>query len=172
MRTAERCRQTGDILRVAQDVVYVYPYRPLRVVVDAILRHIIAWSLRERGDIFQPRRQLVRKAPEVPAPHARVLLVPVKAGVHRLVPPRIQTRMEAAELILHMEMPRRLHRVALTVKVNRLLLKNRMYVPLQDWRIQVLCRIYRLPEPPRLRKHHLRQAVQLPVPPRHISKIE
>ena len=172
MRLADRCGQTGDVLLVAQDVVYVHPYRPLRVVVDAILRHMIAWSLRERGDIFQPRRHLIRKAPEIPPPHTRGLLVPVKAGVHRLVPPRIQPRMEAAELILHMKMPRRLRRVSLTVKVNRLLLKNRMYVPLQDRRVWILCGIYRLPEPPRLRKRHLRQAVQLPVSPRHIGKIE
>ena len=126
MRLADRCWQTGDVLRIAQDVVYVYPYRPLRVVVDAILRHIVAGLLRERAYIFQPWGKLVRKAPEIPVQHTGLPLVPVKAAIDRLVPACIQAGMEAGKFVLHMEIARRLLRVPFFVKINDLFFEYRV----------------------------------------------
>ena len=109
-------------------MVYIYPYRPLRVIVDAILRHIIGGPCRERADVFQPRGYLIRKAPEIPVQHTGLPLVAVKAAVDCLVPRRVQAGMEAGVFVLHMEILLRFLRTLFLVIVNSLFLKDCVYV--------------------------------------------
>ena len=44
-----------------------------------ILRHIVAGLLRQRGYVPEHRRQLIRKAPEIPFQQGVLLFIPVKA---------------------------------------------------------------------------------------------
>jgi hypothetical protein len=111
-------------------VVGVDPYRPLRVVVDAILRHIIAGLLWERVHIFQAGSQLVRKAPEVPVQQTVLPLIAVKTAIDGLVPAGIKASMETHKLVLHMEIVRRFLPLLFCVVVNDLFFENGMNVSL------------------------------------------
>ena len=106
--------------------------RPFRVVVDAILRHIVAGLLRQRGDMPEHRRQLVRKAPEIPFQQGVLLFIPVKAGINGFVPSGVKARVEAAKFILDVEVICRTAGVPFFLVVNQLFLKNRVNVPLQN----------------------------------------
>ena len=130
MRLADICRDTGKVLLVAKDMIHIDADRPFRVVIDAILRHIVTGLLRQRGDMPEHRRQLVRKAPEIPFQQGILFLVPVKAGTDGFVPPCIKARMEAAKFILNMEILRCLAGCSFFLVVNELFLKNRVDISL------------------------------------------
>src|SRR5699024_8661521 len=111
-------------------MVYIYPYRPIRVIIDAILRHKIAGLLRQRGNVFQPWGRLVKKSPEMPFQSRVLFLIPVEAAVDRLISARIKPRMKADMLIFHMEKFRRPGRIPFPVKVYHLFFVDRMDISL------------------------------------------
>ena len=139
MRFADFCRDTGKVLLVAEDMIHVDADRPFRVVIDAILRHIVAGLLRQRGGVPEHRRQLVRKAPEIPFQQGVLLFIPVKAGINGLIPPGVEARMETAEFILNMEEFCCIAGYPFFLVVNQLFLKDRMDVSLQNRSIWIFC---------------------------------
>ena len=132
MRYSDFWRDTGKVLRITEDMLHVDTDRPFRVVIDAILRHIVAGLLWQRGDMPEHRRQLVRKAPEKPFQQGVLLFIPVKTGINGFVPSGVEARMEAAKFILDVEVICRAAGVSFVLVVNKLFLKDRVNVPLQN----------------------------------------
>ena len=106
--------------------------RPFRVVIDAILRHIVAGLLRQRGDVPEHRRQLVRKAPEIPFQQGVLLFIPVETGIDRLISLGVKARMETTKLIFYMEEFCCIAGYPFFLVVNQLFFKDRMNISLQN----------------------------------------
>ena len=130
MRFADFCRDTGKVLLVAEDMIHVDADRPFRVVIDAILRHIVAGLLRQRGYVPEHRRQLIREASEIPFQHRVFLFIPAKAREDGFISRGVQTGVESGGLILYVEILRRLFRLPFFLVVNKLLLEYRVNISL------------------------------------------
>lgn len=75
----------APICGVAQNMVDIDTYRPVREVIYTELRHIVERLVRQGRKVTEPRRYLVGKPAQIPIQHTVLPFIAAEAAVDRFV---------------------------------------------------------------------------------------